>query len=577
MRNTTRSIVVALAGVLLAGGLAARQDPKVSAQLSTGVVRLGEKVGITIVLENSREARIVEVPSVPGLEIGKPSAPGVYEFRNYLNGRLQRGVQLTWHVALRASDVGEYVVPAFILEVEGQRLSTQPLTLKVVRDIRGEDLGYFEVRTGAAKVVEGQPFTLELRFGWESTQRYNYGNLSLPWWGALPGAIEVESAEPVRNAQPFTINDRLEIQAQELEPTAGRRNFLVTKTYLPVRSGKLEFPTSFFEFGRYGTSRGGGFFSRSKKTESHFVRAEPFMLEVVELPTEGQPFDFSGAVGTLDVRAMADTRDVVVGDSIKLTVDWLGAGNLEFFEAPDLGLIDDFSGFRVYGATEEKRIDRRRVVYDLAPLTDEVVAIPPVPLTVFDPGRGVYDTIKSVPIPIRVRPLARAISLGDEADQRFDRDILDIDTRALGSEPAAGIVPTDRWVVAALFGLPLLWFGVRTEVRRRRGDPGAPLERRRRRARKRLARASAGEVGPAALLAAFDGFLAARSRDPEEAWMGRKLAGSEAALTRDATPADLEAADVLRERLDRAVYGAGEAVSTREVLAMAERLMKGGL
>ena len=73
----------------------------------------------------------------------------------------------------------------------------------------------------------------------------------------------------------------------------------------------------------------------------------------------------SGAVGVLSVRASADTRDVVVGDSIKLTVDWTGDGNLEFFEAPDLGLFDAFRGFQVYGSAEEKSLDRRRVVYDL--------------------------------------------------------------------------------------------------------------------------------------------------------------------------------------------------------------------
>jgi len=573
MRIMMRRTRVVLACALLAG-LASAQEPKVSAQLSTGVARLGEEVGITIVLENSRTAHFVSVPSVEGLEIGSPSGPGVYEFRNYNNGRLQQGVQLTWHVAVRAADVGEYLVPPFVLEVDGKELSTQPLDLKIVRDIRGEDLGYLEVRASTTKVVEGQPFTLEVRFGWDASNRFNYGNLSLPWWDALPGAIDLESARPTLNPQPFTVNERIEIQAQELEPTAKRRNFMVTRTYLPVRSGKLVFPTSFLEFGLYERNRRGLLFGRTEKTESHFVRAEPFTLDVVELPTEGQPFDFSGAVGTLDVRASADTRDVVVGDSIKLTVDWTGAGNLEFFEAPDLGLIDDFDGFRVYGTTEEKSIERRRVVYDLAPLTDEVLAIPPVPLSVFDPEREVYDTIASPPIPIRVRPLARAIELDEESAARFDRDILDIDTRPLGTEPASELVPADGWVVAALLGVPVLWLGTRTGIRRRRGDPGAPLERRRRRAPRQLRRALARDPSPTGALVAFDRFLAARTREPDEAWTGRALLGSSlAAPEHDA----LRFADELRERLDRAVYGDGDPVPAAEVRGAAERLLKGGL
>ena len=37
-----------------------------------------------------------------------------------------------------------------------------------------------------------QPFTLELTFGWDDglRQRINWANLSLPWWGQLPGALE---------------------------------------------------------------------------------------------------------------------------------------------------------------------------------------------------------------------------------------------------------------------------------------------------------------------------------------------------------------------------------------------------
>jgi hypothetical protein len=57
--------------------------------------------------------------------------------------------------------------------------------------------------------------------------------------------------------------------------------------------------------------------------------------------------------------------------------------------------------------------------------------------------------------------------------------------------------------------------------------PGAPLERRRRRARRKLARALAVAAGPADELRALATFLAERTREPEEAWIGRDV---EAAL-----------------------------------------------
>ncbi len=81
MRRARTMTLGLLAACALGVAPAAQQEAKVSAQLSTGVARLGEEVGIKIVLENSRNARIVEVPSVEGLTLGRPSGPGVYEFR----------------------------------------------------------------------------------------------------------------------------------------------------------------------------------------------------------------------------------------------------------------------------------------------------------------------------------------------------------------------------------------------------------------------------------------------------------------------------------------------------------------
>ena len=72
---------------------------------------------------------------------------------------------------------------------------------------------------------------------------------------------------------------------------------------------------------------------------------------MIPLPEQGRPLDFSGAVGTFHASARADRTDVDVGDSIKLSVEWTGDGNLEFFAPPELDRLDAFAGFRVFGKT----------------------------------------------------------------------------------------------------------------------------------------------------------------------------------------------------------------------------------
>jgi hypothetical protein len=343
----------------------------------------------------------------------------------------------------------------------------------------------------------------------------------------------------------------------------------LTKTYLPTRSGTLEFPTSFFEFG----SRRGIF---DQRRESHFVQAEPFAIEVVALPSTGQPLDFSGAVGALVARASADTRDVRVGDSIKFTVEWTGQGNLQYFRPPDLAALDAFRGFRVYGSTEEKSPERRKVVYDLAPLTSEVQAIPALPLSVYDPVAEHYLTITTEPIAIRVRALEKTAELSDD-ERRFEREIEDIDARPpLGAEPARGH-GQDRFLLGALVLLPVLGFLARAQVRRRSGDPGAPLERRRRRAARMLARALAGDAAPAAQHAAWLEFLAARTRERVTAWDGRDF-GRWAAEHAPALPDEARrSASAALTRLEAAVYGGGTPPGREELLALAKRLAEAGL
>jgi hypothetical protein len=570
-------VLVALVAAPRAAAAQGQQEPSVSARLSTGVARLGERLVLVIEVENARDVRVSRLPAVEGLAFGEPEGPQSYRSMGNINGRRYDVVQLRYAIPLRAAQEGEFTIPPVGLIVDGSPRETKPLRLRVVVDLRGADLGFLALRAPSQRVIEGQPFTLELRFGWDASTTINYADLSLPWWGALPGLIELEGRDlppAVRRVEGVQVNGQGGIVVEAVDPGPGEERFQVfrlVRTYLPSRAGTIEFPENVLEFGRV---RDRGLFAAPERT-SYFVRAEPFTLEVVPLPLEGQPLDYSSAVGSLAVRASADVRDVAVGESIKFTVEWTGQGNLEFFQAPDPKRIDAFHGFRVFGATEEKRFDLRRVVYDLAPLDEGTREIPPLPLTVFDPERGVYTTISTDPIPIRVRPLAGGAGLSDEGVAKsFATDVEDIDTRPLaGSSAGRGGAPGDGVVLGAALLVPGGWLFLRSAVRRRRGDPGAPAERRRRRARRDLARNRRRAHEPRAVLDAFTTFLAARAREPATAWAGRDVLAWCAAHVpsgRDAQPAAREVAEIVR-RLEAAVWGGGPPLANTELLSAAER------
>ena len=578
MRSGKHSCVALamLLSAVLADAAGMQAKPRVTVQLGSGVARLGQEVGLQVVVEDARSARIVSVPSVEGLSLGAPRGPAREQGMRVEGGRTARWNRLTWTIPVRPGAVGDYEIPPLEVEVDGDVIRSRSLTLRVVRDLSGADLGFLEITPSPSRVVEGQPFSLEIRFGWEAETSVNLADLLLPWWGELAGAVELADRDLDQSAQRVegvTVNSREPVVVEEIEPQsrAGRkyRTFRLVKSFIPGRPGTLEFPKSFLEFGQM--IRGRSLFENPRK-KTYFVQAPPLSLDVVALPTEGQPYDFSGAVGTLEARATADTRDLVEGDSIKLEIVWSGKGNLEFFDPPDPALLDSFRGFRVYGRTEEKSFDQRKVTYDLAPLSAEVDEIPSIPLSVFDPVKEAYDVVTTDPIPIRVRPLEGRVGLEADDGPHFVRDVRDIDTTPLsrGADPGDG-GPPDRALVVLAFAVPTCWLFLRGVVRRRRGDPDAPLERRRRRARKELVRGLARASGPEDKLLAFTAFLAARAKEPEGAWVGRDarrwLEGRA-----DAEHGAGEGVAAVVSRLEAAVYGAGAGeVSDEEILSAAER------
>lgn len=575
-RHVLRSgfaLLVALCA-LAVPGRAAFQGPRVEARLSSGVLRLGDQGEVLITLEGAESARVLGLPSVAGLRFGEARFAGQQSYTQFRGGRVQTETTLSYRIPFRPEAVGDYEIPPIELEAAGARLKTKPLRLTVAEDLEGADFGYLEVTPSSPAVVEGQPFSVQIAFGWDAREEIGFAELNLPWWDALPGALELESPPipPQSRVDGIEVNGQRVAATQAETVTRNGREFMrlvIEKTYLPTRSAALEFPTSFFEFGR---DRRISIFNTRR--ESHFVKAEPFRVEVVPLPSEGQPRDYTGAVGKLTLKSAVDARDVRVGDSIKLTLEWGGQGNLQFFTAPDLAALDAFRGFRFYGTTEEKSAERRKVVYDLAPLSTDVKEIPALAFSTFDPEQRRYTSLATAPIPLRVRALEKSTTLAD-AEKSFERDLEDIDPR--GPELAAPGTGArkDAFLAVALLGVPLVGLLARAHLRRLHGDPDAPAARRRRRAAQELGRALQRSGTAAEDQAAFLEYLAARSGEGREAWSGRDVERWNRARSTPLAAERARALAALLARLEAAVYGGGARVERGELERAATELAGG--
>lgn len=561
----------------------AQGQPSVTAQLSTGIVKLGQNVALVIQVDSARDATVEPFPEVDGLRIG-PLGPASTSQQSVISGgRWATSYSLSWRVPVVATKKGEFRIPPITVDVNGQKFATRELVLKVVEDLQGEELGFFEI-DAPDEVAEGQPFSLELRFGWDAQleQRINYANLSLPWVGELPGVIELDAPPSAPNASfvELNLNSRDRIRAERLAAPVQVKDrtfnvLRVKKRYLASRAGKIELPTSHLEFGQIDQNNGFFNIRPTREKETFYKRFPGFAIDVLKLPEQGRPVEFGGAVGRIQVMATPDRRDVDVGDSIKLTVEWTGEANLEFFDAPDPSRSDAFKDFRLYGTNDKKSYERRTVVYDLAPVKPDITEIPPIPLVVYDPAKKAYVKVETQPVPIHVRPLKNAVTLGvEDGKPGTALDIRDIDARPIAgarAETRRGWLP---W--SALGGVLFGWMALRTWVRKQ-GDPDAPRARALRSARKVLAR----ELGAAAKASdqarALERFLAARTGESATAWLGRDVvawAEDEGRLGAD----DARALAAAMAKLDERTWaGTDQPLERGELLAVADRVMQGGL
>lgn len=570
-------------GAPLGTGLGASQSggPQVKAWLSNGVVKLGGAVELFVEVEGAREAKITGLPQADGLKVEPPGAPSREQFTQISGGRMVSRTTIKWRLVIRPQTTGDFTVPAVRLTVDGREVlaGERGMALKVVKDLAGEELGFFEIIDPPRRVYEGEPFTIDLRFGWDAGLAVTALQLFLPWWGELPGTLEVEEGprSPAATWHNFAVNRRYKVAVEELpyEERDGRdvRPFRLRRRYIATRSGDLGLPGSTLEFSQL-IERARGFGGRDR-VEDFYVHLPSLTLSVLPIPEEGRPFEWTGAVGALVASRRVDRRDVDVGDSIKLTVSWMGEGNLEFFEPPDLSREAAFSDFRVLGSEDVYRTDERRVVYDLVPISPEVTEIPPVPLWTFNSSTERYELVETDPVPIRVRALESAHGL-DDLESGFGGTV---DVRDVHTEPVTEAGPPRPGVAlttSSLFAVPLFWGLARIFVRRR-GAPDAPVERRRRAAYRNLKRALSRAKSASDQARAVHVFLAARTREPEQAWVGRSPADWSGPQGTLSEAGGRRLTELLAE-LDERAYAGDDAPAERgPLLTTARSLIAGGL
>ncbi|KAA0216771.1 MAG: hypothetical protein DYG94_06090 [Leptolyngbya sp. PLA3] len=511
-----RHVLVILSALLMLAPWARGQEEiEVEAAVSPAQAYLGSTFTYTVRIQTIGQHDIGEPAlNLPGSVrlLGSPgtsfrSAQGRVRNRDGTT-RIATVISQSFNYTLAADVIGPITIPPATVLIDGTPMQTDEVRIEVIEpdEIEGFDL---EARLSKPRAYVGEPITLRLTwYAGESVRSFSIAS-------DLPDGMKAEAINPpaaARDPSQYPRGVIFEQQAfgQARQVTRNGRNVVAVTFEVRVRPTT----TGTFDFGSLAIV-----FDTAEVFDSRrgISRSEPISLEVIPLPTQGRPDDFTGLIGRYRISATAGPNEVSVGDPIGLRIAVTGTDPLAVQQGPRLAADPAFADrFKLDPGGWERDLTGReeaRFQTTIRALSADVREIPPVRLPYFDADAGVYRVAESEPISITVHA-AGNVTLADAVTSSIlppnVREELGTPSPGLWSIAAAPVLeaePSDPWLrqllPIVLVVPPLLLIGhAGWESLRRRGSSQQAALHRAESASMRLARRGRQEDAVRTLLSA---------------------------------------------------------------------------
>jgi len=392
------------------------EDLRVEASVDTRNVNVGENLTLTITVYGDGKISQPDLTNLDGfVVVSSYSSQSI----SIVNARMSKSVSLQY--VLTAVREGELTLGPFTVRSGKDIYQTEPIPVRVT-SAAGRQGGQPQ-QPGATRQQGRVPQTQR---GGESPEgvvkafattdkRKAYVGEQITYTLTFAYRADVEDAaldDPEHTG--FWSEPMGQTGTPAVKVIDGVQYYTITKTtaFFPISSGRF----TIGEAGvRYIVSDFGGFsrdpFSVFRgdpfRRREGVARADPIQIEVLPLPDEGKPSDFSGAVGSFNLSVVPSDRDVRLGESVTLSVRIEGRGNIKSIGEIPLPRLD---GFRVFApkARDSVRVEQGKIggakIFDLV-LVPEVMGkavLSGFSLTYFDPAKGAYARSDARPVEINV-------------------------------------------------------------------------------------------------------------------------------------------------------------------------------
>jgi hypothetical protein len=389
------AVLLLLAATSLAGAAS------FTASLDRDTITLGESATLSLAFEGA-QPRNVPSPQVAGMQI---TQAGTSQSVNIVNGEMNSTVTVNFSVTPQRA--GEFTIPALTADVNNQQLSTAPLKLIVNRASApsatavnsGSEVAFLKFVFPNQKIYVGEPLVGRLELYLRDDVQ-NFGNFQI-------------TSSPTDG---FSAGKLTELQNQRRRTQVGNHVYTVVPLAVPltaVRTGDLTLgPFTASAVVVLPSQNQGGdpffrqFFNQGEQKQVTLA-SEPFNVEVLPLPEQNKPANFTGAVGDFTMTSTAGPTMLTVGDPITVRVQISGRGELD---AVTLPVQDTWQNFKTYPPTTKlENKDQfgfqgtKTFEQIISPQNSDVHELPALTFSFFNPDDGQYHTLTQPAVPLVVK------------------------------------------------------------------------------------------------------------------------------------------------------------------------------
>ncbi|MGD8628892.1 MAG: BatD family protein [bacterium] len=401
-----RPLVPAAAVIMLITmlpALASGADFRAEALVDRDMVGVGDRLVLTIVITGANEVRDPDLGDLDGFRLDQTSRS---QSINMVNFKVTKSLNLQY--VLTALKEGEYELGPFAVSTGKEAYVTDPVKVRVVkgqapqggraeaRQADDKDLVKVSASVDRTRAYVGQQITHTVKFA------YRVRMLSSPEY--VPADHTGFWLEELGSTGP------------EVEVIDGVQYYVIylRTAYFPISSGDFTIGKSGIRYVVQDTDP----FSRDpfsifgrdpfgRRGREALRETRPIAIEVIPLPEEGRPEDFTGAVGKFDMRVIPSSRVLKTGESLTLSVKISGRGDIKSIR--DLA-VPEFEDFRVFAPKARESADVKGLRVG-GVKTFDLVLVPQRPgkftldgftFSYFDPDLGKYITETADPIEIEV-------------------------------------------------------------------------------------------------------------------------------------------------------------------------------